>query len=169
MFLTILSTIPGNGLAQSHGSAPKHGISLRDGALSVSVDVSSKRFAGLHVHDDIFGRTLDIGEAFVLALKDKTLLRSADMQVIAIPNYIAASDQRSALRTAHQDSPRRATPAGASPRRTSAPVSTDALSFAPDQTTAGRCYASRQPTTTFQSPKSGYCSLQTPAHTSGSS
>ena len=70
LFLTILSTVPGNCLAQSHGSA-----------LSVNVDVSGKRFAGLHVHDDISGRTLDIGEAFVLALKDKTLLRSTDMQI----------------------------------------------------------------------------------------
>ncbi len=94
LFLTILSTIPGNCLAQSQGSA-----------LSVNVDVSGKRFAGLHVHDDISGRTLDIGEVFVLVLKDKTLLRSTDMQVIAISNSIAASDPHSALRTAHQDAP----------------------------------------------------------------
>jgi hypothetical protein len=71
----------------------------------VSVDVSGKRFAGLHVRDEISGRTLDVGEAFVLVLKDKTLLRSTDMQVAAISNSMAASDPHRALRTAHQDEP----------------------------------------------------------------
>lgn len=71
----------------------------------MSVDVSGKRFAGLHVRDEISGRTLDIGDAFVLVLKDKTLLRSTDMQVTAISNSIAASDPHRALRTAHQNAP----------------------------------------------------------------
>lgn len=94
--LSMLRCIPCTCLAQDHDSAPKSGISLQAGALSVSVDVSGKHFAGLHIHDGISDRTIDMDEAFVLVLKDKSLLRSTNMQVTAISNSIVASDGKSA-------------------------------------------------------------------------
>jgi hypothetical protein len=106
LLLAILSVLPGIPclcLAQDHDAAPKRVSSLRAGALSVSVDVSGKRFAGLHVHDGISHRTIDMNEAFVLVLKDKTLLRSTDMQATAISNSMIVPDPHRSLRTAHDD------------------------------------------------------------------
>jgi len=106
LFLVVLSMLPGittSCLAQNHGAAPKSGSSLPAGALSLSVDVAGNRLAGIHVHDGISDRTFDIGEAFVLVLKDKTTLRSTDMQATRISSSTAASDPHRSFRGQHED------------------------------------------------------------------
>jgi hypothetical protein len=99
LLLTALCGLPGltyNLIAQGQNSSP-----LQAGALSVSVGVSGNRLRGIHVHDGISDRTFDIGEAFVLVLKDKTVLRSTDMQVTAISDSTAAFDPHRSLRGEH--------------------------------------------------------------------
>jgi hypothetical protein len=92
-------------LARAQASASHMGTSLQAGALSVSVHVSDDHFAGIQVRDAISRRTLDLPEAFVLVLKDKTQLRSTGMRITAIPASIIASDPHRALRGTHENAP----------------------------------------------------------------
>jgi hypothetical protein len=101
-FLAMLAGMTCGCLAQSHDSASVTASALHSGALSLSVDVAGNRFAGLHVHDGVSGRTIDIGEAFVLVLKDKTLLRSTAMRVSAVSDSTASSDPHRDLRAKHE-------------------------------------------------------------------
>jgi hypothetical protein len=70
--------------AQNQSSIRNGESVLQAGALAAHVDVQGHRFAGVHIHDELSDRIFDIPEAFVLVLKDKTQLRSTDMQVTAI-------------------------------------------------------------------------------------
>jgi len=78
---------------------------LPAGALSADIHLSNHRFAGLKIHDTNSNRILDIPEAFTLVLKDKTQLRSTDMNASALPNSILASDPHRALRGTHDTAP----------------------------------------------------------------
>ena len=80
-------------------------VTLHAGALSASLNVSGNHLASLQVHDAISRRTLDLHEAFILVLKDKTELRSTTMRATPISSALVAADPHRALRGTHQDAP----------------------------------------------------------------
>jgi hypothetical protein len=98
--LPILLCIAPNSFAQNpaEDNALLHG-----GDLSLDIEVANQHFGGLHIHDALSSRTIDIPEAFILVLKDKTVLRSTDMQVTRISDSIAATDPHQSLRISHED------------------------------------------------------------------
>ena len=71
---------------------------LQAGKLTVTINVSGTRFAGLRVRDQISGQRLDLPEAFVLVLKDKSEYRSTQMQVSSATDAMVAEDPHRALR-----------------------------------------------------------------------
>jgi len=75
---------------------------LKSGALSVRVKISDNHFAGLSVNDDNSGRSLKMNEAFLLVLKDQTVLRSTDMQMSATLDATSASDPHRVLQASQQ-------------------------------------------------------------------
>jgi hypothetical protein len=103
LLAALLSGSP-NCLAQIQSTPPSSATSLHAGALSLNLDIAGNRFTGLHVHDAISGHTIDIPEAFVLVLKDKTILRSTNMQIAPASGSAAASDPHRSLRGPHQSS-----------------------------------------------------------------
>jgi len=77
-------------LAQTH--------EVQAGMLRSSVATHGGRFDGLSIHDEISGRTLSMKEAFILVMKDKTELRSTEMQVAPIPEKASIADPHLTLR-----------------------------------------------------------------------
>ena len=71
---------------------------VRAGALSAKVAFKDSRLSDLSVSDSISGRTLSTSEAFVVVLKDKTELRSSDMQLSPISDPGSVVDPHLALR-----------------------------------------------------------------------
>jgi hypothetical protein len=105
LVLAVTFVLPNSCPLRAQDSAAHNGTSLQAGDLSVSVHVSGHHFNGLQVRDAISHRTFDLPEAFALVLKDKTLLRSTDMRVTAIPASIIASDPHRSLRGTHESAP----------------------------------------------------------------
>jgi hypothetical protein len=68
------------------------------GRLQATVAAHSGRFGGLTVKDTLSGRTLSIKEAFILVMKDKTELRSSEMQMSPILDPMSVADPHVALR-----------------------------------------------------------------------
>ncbi|AEU35290.1 hypothetical protein [Granulicella mallensis] len=68
------------------------------GMLRTRVAVHNRRFDGVSVTDTISGRSFSMKEAFVLVMKDRTELRSTEMQVSPIPEAASVSDPHLALR-----------------------------------------------------------------------
>jgi hypothetical protein len=101
--LPILLCIAPNSFAQNQGSPAKDNALLHAGDLSLNIEVANQHFGGLHIHDALSSRTIDIPESFVLVLKDKTVLRSTDMQVTRISDSPAATDPHQSLRISHED------------------------------------------------------------------
>jgi hypothetical protein len=66
--------------------------------LRVGVAVHHGRFDGLTVKDTISGRSLSIKEVFVVVMKDKTELRSTEMQVSAIADTTSVADPHLTMR-----------------------------------------------------------------------
>lgn len=69
--------------------------------LRARVAMHSGHFDGLSVQDNISGRSLSMKEAFVIVLKDKTELRSTQMQLSPIADSSSVLDPHLALRRAH--------------------------------------------------------------------
>ncbi len=67
-------------------------------ALRARVDLHDGHFDGLSVTDNISGRTLNMKEGFVVVLKNKTELRSTDMQLTQIADPTSVDDPHMALR-----------------------------------------------------------------------
>jgi len=65
------------GFCRAQGSI--RNATLKSGTLSVRVETRDHRIAGLSLYDAVSGRTIRIEEAFVLILKDQTILRSTEM------------------------------------------------------------------------------------------
>jgi hypothetical protein len=101
--LPILLCIAPNSFAQNQGFPAKDNALLHAGDLSLNIEVANQHFGGLHIHDALSSRTIDIPAAFILVLKDKTVLRSTDMQVTRISDLIAATDTHQSLRISHED------------------------------------------------------------------
>ena len=73
-------------------------LEIQSGTLRASVALHDGRFDGLSVTDDSSGRSLSMKEAFVVVLKDKTELRSSDMQLTPIAETSSVVDPHLALR-----------------------------------------------------------------------
>jgi hypothetical protein len=69
-----------NRFAQAQSLPANRETLLHAGDLALNIEVADHR-RGLHIHDGLSSRTIDIPESFTLVLKDKTVLRSTDMQV----------------------------------------------------------------------------------------
>jgi hypothetical protein len=85
--------------AQDHNSHAAEGASLQAGALIAKIKASNHHFAGFRVEDQVEGKTLDISEAFVIVLKDKSLLRSTEMSMTAASGSGSESDQHGSVGT----------------------------------------------------------------------
>jgi hypothetical protein len=68
------------------------------GMLRTRVAVHNGRFDGVSVTDTLSGRSFSMKEAFVLVMKDRTELRSTEMQVSPIPEAASVADPHLALR-----------------------------------------------------------------------
>jgi hypothetical protein len=66
--------------------------------LVVNVDLHGTQFRGFRVLDQISHRKISFGQAFVLVMKDHTVLRSSEMQVTPIPDPSQVSDPHRAIR-----------------------------------------------------------------------
>jgi hypothetical protein len=71
--------------------------------LSIDIEVANHHFDGLHVHDGFSNRTIDLPESFVLELKDKSVVRSTEMQVTRASDSILATDPHLSLRMSRED------------------------------------------------------------------
>ena len=68
--------------AQTVTPLPGHaGQRLQGDGIAVEIRAANSQFRGLHVTDELTGRTLDLPEAFVLVLKGGSVLRSSAMSV----------------------------------------------------------------------------------------
>jgi hypothetical protein len=67
------------GQTQVQRSGRTQDVVLKASDLTVSIKATSHRLAGLHVGEHVDTKTLDIPEAFVIVLKDKSILRSTEM------------------------------------------------------------------------------------------
>ena len=73
-------------------------LEIQSGTLRATVALHDGRFDGLSVTDGSSGRSLSMKEAFVVVLKDKTELRSSDMQLTPIAETSSVVDPHLALR-----------------------------------------------------------------------
>ena len=71
---------------------------VQAGRLRARVMVRDGRFDGLSIHDAVSGRSLSMKEAFVVTMKDKTELRSTEMQMASIPEPAGVVDPHVTLR-----------------------------------------------------------------------
>jgi len=69
--------------ALSAGYAQNH-LRLDGDGISVELHAKDRHFGGLHVTDQLASRTLDLPEAFVLTMKDGSVLRSSAMRMSAL-------------------------------------------------------------------------------------
>jgi hypothetical protein len=134
--LPILLCIAPNSFAQNPA---KDNALLHAGDLSLNIEVANQHFGGLHIHDAISSRTIDIPEAFILVLKDKTLLRSADMQVTRISDSIAATTRINLSGYRMRIQALQQTPAGALPPCNFSLVFNGASSCVQGQLMRGSC------------------------------
>ena len=73
-------------------------LEIQSGTLRARVASHDERFDGLSVTDNSSGRSLSVKEAFVIVLKDKTELRSTEMQLAPIADTSSVIDPHLALR-----------------------------------------------------------------------
>jgi len=95
-----------NGLfafARDQSAPVKDNAMLQAGDLSINIEVTNRHFGGLHVHDDFSNRTIHLPEAFIVVLKDKSVLRSTEMQVTQASDSILATDPHQSLRISRDD------------------------------------------------------------------
>ncbi len=74
---------------------------IQAGAVSASVSIHGAKFEGVSVKDALSNRVIPLGEAFVLVLKDRSELRSMEMQVAPIRNTSIITDPHRALSRSH--------------------------------------------------------------------
>ncbi|MGA7155481.1 MAG: enterotoxin [Acidobacteriaceae bacterium] len=91
--------------AQTAHASSRDKATLHAGALSATLNISHGHLASLQIHDAISQRTLDLHEAFLLVLKDKTELRSTTMRATPLPSSTIAADPHRALRGTQDQSP----------------------------------------------------------------
>ena len=90
------------GFAKDRSAPVQDDTILHAGDLSFDIQVTNHHFRGLRVHDGFSNRTIDLPESFVLVLKDKSVLRSTDMQVTRASDSILATDPHQSLRISHE-------------------------------------------------------------------
>lgn len=90
------------GFAQEQSAPVKDNTILQTDDLSLDIQVTDHHFGGLRVHDGFSNRTIDLPESFVLVLKDKSVLRSTEMQVTKASDSILAADPHRSLRISHE-------------------------------------------------------------------
>jgi hypothetical protein len=61
--LPILLCIAPNSFAQNQGVPAKDNALLHAGDLSLNIEVANQHFGGLHIHDALSSRTIDIPES----------------------------------------------------------------------------------------------------------
>jgi hypothetical protein len=88
--ITLLAIAAPAMIAQTH--------EVQAGTLRVRIATHDGRFDGLSVGDRVSGRNIAMKEAFVLVLKDKTELRSTEMQAVPIADPSSVVDPHLALR-----------------------------------------------------------------------
>ncbi|MGA8940781.1 MAG: enterotoxin [Acidobacteriaceae bacterium] len=103
--IAALFALPVGSVAQIRHASSGSDVTLHAGALSASLNVSGGHLASLRVHDAISRRTLDLHEAFILVLKDKTELRSTAMRATALSSALVTADPHRALRGMQQNAP----------------------------------------------------------------
>jgi hypothetical protein len=91
------------GFAQDQSFPAKDNTLLHAANLSLNIEVPNHHFGGLHVHDGFSNRTIDLPESFILVLKDKSVLRSTEMQVTRASDSILATDPHRSLLISHDD------------------------------------------------------------------
>jgi hypothetical protein len=94
-----------NRFAQGRSLPANRETLLHAGDLSLNIEVADHRFRGLHIHDGLSSRTIEIPESFTLVLKDNTVLRSTDMQVTRVSDSLA-TDPHQSLRVSKENSSR---------------------------------------------------------------
>jgi hypothetical protein len=99
LLLALCVTAPASSTSPSKGDAEGKGIQA--GALSANVTIHGEKFDGLAFKDALSKRTLPLGEAFVLVLKDHSELRSTQMQVAPILDAATIVDPHRALSRSH--------------------------------------------------------------------
>lgn len=72
--------------------------SIQAGLLQAKVVIEGGRLRGLTIHDAVSGHDLALRQAFVLVMKDKSELRSSDMQVTQIAEGSNVVDPHESLR-----------------------------------------------------------------------
>jgi hypothetical protein len=100
---SVLPVLLCNGLFGFAQEQSKNNTMLRAGDLSLDINVANHHFDGLHVHDGFSNRTVDLPESFILVLKDKSVLRSTEMQMTRATDSILATDPHQSLRMSHDD------------------------------------------------------------------
>jgi hypothetical protein len=91
------------GFAQNQSLPTKNNTLLHAGDLSLSIEVANHHFGRLHLHDGFSNRTIDLPESFILVLKDKSELRSTEMQVTRTSDSILATDPHQSMRISRED------------------------------------------------------------------
>ena len=91
------------GFAHDPSLPAKNNTLLHAGDLSIDIEVANHHFDGLHVHDGFSNRTIDLPESFVLVFKDKSVVRSTEMQVTRASDSILATDPHLSLRMSRED------------------------------------------------------------------
>ncbi len=89
--------------AQNQTIPANNGALLNAGDLSLRIDVANHHFGGVHVHAGSLHKPIDIPESFVIVLKDKTVLRSTDMQVTPSSSSLVATDPHRSLRISNEN------------------------------------------------------------------
>ncbi|QMV18347.1 enterotoxin [Granulicella sp. 5B5] len=83
--------------ASAQGSARQNETTVHTGPLTLHVDMQAGQFKGIHLHDTISNRELELPEAFVLVLKDHTELRSSALHATRIADTQSVIDPHRAL------------------------------------------------------------------------
>jgi hypothetical protein len=96
--LSILFCVTSVGFAQDQNVSARDNTLLHAGHLSLNIEVANHHFGGLRVHDGFSNRTIDLPESFILVLKDKTVIRSTEMQATRASDSISATDPHQSLR-----------------------------------------------------------------------
>jgi hypothetical protein len=94
-----------NRFAQGQSLPANRETLLQAGDLALNIEVADHHLRGLHIHDGLSSRTIEIPESFTLVLKDKTILRSTDMQVTRVSDSLA-TDPHQSLRVSNENSSR---------------------------------------------------------------
>ena len=103
-FAFVMSTLALLSTSQSPAQQLSGDKAIHSGALSVHVHMQNDRFAGLELQNAFSNITIPVSEAFVLVLKDKSVLHSTEMKMSAISD-VSVPDPHQSLRRANDESP----------------------------------------------------------------